>query len=230
MGKKPSAEIVRAPAAGEVTPALNAAQRRLLAEALRLGEETRDEIESSLVRFGRWALVNVFDNDASEALDNARGNPVWESMIARAGGPTLRLSTRMLSVALHVAAWDKRINDEAWRGLDLGRKELLLPLGDDARLREAAQHVSTLKLTQRATRDFVGTLLAQTGGRAVRLTAPRLSARVRRFRAGIEGRGFLKRVQTLARSLDEGERSTVTAEVEALRDAAEAILAQLKNR
>ena len=63
-------------------------------------------------------------------------------MIARAGGPTLRLSTRMLSVALHVAAWDKRINDEAWRGLDLGRKELLLPLGDDARLREAAQHVA----------------------------------------------------------------------------------------
>ncbi len=60
----------------------------------------------------------------------------------------------MLSVALHVAAYDKRINDESWRGLDVGRKEILLPLGEDRLLRAAARRVSSLKLSQRATRDL----------------------------------------------------------------------------
>jgi hypothetical protein len=48
----------------------------------------------------------------------------------------------MLYVALQLAAYDKRITDQTWRGLDTGRKELLLPLAEDRRLRDAAQHVS----------------------------------------------------------------------------------------
>lgn len=104
------------------TTHLGAPERKLLAEALRRAEETRDVIEDALVSFGRWLLVNVFDDDAAAALEDRRDNPVWRDLLARAGGPTLRLRERMLYVALHIAAHDKRINDEAWRNLEPGRK------------------------------------------------------------------------------------------------------------
>ena len=102
---------------GELTApkTLDAPQRKILAEALRRAEETRDVIEDALVSFGRWVLVNVFDGAAAAALDGRHDNPVWRDLLARAGGPTLRLSARMLYVALHIAAHDKRITDEAWR-------------------------------------------------------------------------------------------------------------------
>ena len=114
---------------------LDADGRQLLAEALRRAEETRDVMEDALVRFGRWLLVNVFDDDAAAALDDRRLNPVWSDLLARAGGPTLRLSPRLLYVALHIAARDKRITDGAWRALEPGRKQMLLPLGDEGLMR-----------------------------------------------------------------------------------------------
>jgi hypothetical protein len=52
----------------------------------------------------------------------------------------------VLTVMLRIAAYDKRITDQTWRGLDAGRKEILLPLGDDRKLREAASHVSKFNL------------------------------------------------------------------------------------
>ncbi len=143
------------------TTALTAPQRALLAEALRRAEETRDVMEDALVSFGRWLLVAVFNDDASAALGDRSDNPVWLDMLHRAGGPTLRLSEKMLYVALHIAARDRRITDEAWRNLEPGRKEILLPLGDDGLMRKAAQHVSAMKLTQRATRAYVASLQAE---------------------------------------------------------------------
>ncbi|MBI5514010.1 MAG: hypothetical protein HY909_09600 [Deltaproteobacteria bacterium] len=86
--------------------ALDDAQRKLLAEALRRAEETRDAVEGALVGLGRWLLVQVFDDDAAAALDGRHQNPVWRELLRRAGGPTLRLSERVLCVALHVAAHD----------------------------------------------------------------------------------------------------------------------------
>ena len=103
--------MVKKQASGE--PALSAPQRKQLALALARAEETRDVMEDALVSFGRWVLVNVFDDDAAAALDGRHDNPVWRDLLARAGGPTLRLSERMLYVALHIAAHDKRITDEA---------------------------------------------------------------------------------------------------------------------
>ena len=226
---KGAVEVVRASEATTVTRSLSTGERRLLAEALRRGEEARDAMEDSLASFGRWVLANVFDDDAASALTTARGNAVWAELMARAGGPTLRLSARMLSVCLNVAAYDRRITEEAWRGLDLGRKELLLPLGDERRLREAARHVTTLKMSQRATRDYVTGVIAQGGGeRAVRLTAPQLAGRVRRFREGVAAVGFQRKVQSLARTLDDDTRAEVKKELEALRDATNELLRALK--
>jgi hypothetical protein len=78
---------VRALAHSTPTVALSASDRGLLAEALRLGEETRNVMEDALVGFGRWLLVNVFHDDPAEALVRRRGNPVWVELLRRAGGP-----------------------------------------------------------------------------------------------------------------------------------------------
>lgn len=126
-------------------------QRTLLAEALRQAETTREIIEDKLVDFGRWLLVHVFDDDARAALEQKRTNPVWREIIDRAGGPTLRLSPRLVHVAIDIGAHDHRITDQSWRLLEPGRKELLLPLGEDALLQKAAKHVVALKLSHRAT-------------------------------------------------------------------------------
>lgn len=209
---------------------LDDAQRRLLAEALRRAEETRDVMEDALVAFGRWVLVDVFDDDARAALEDRGANPVWRTLTARAGGPTLRLSRRLLHVALTIAARDKRIGDAAWRTLEPGRKELLLPLGDDAEMREAAQHVQAMKLSQRATRAYVGELLKGQGrARSVRLTAPRLAARLRKTREGITGAEFQRQSLRVATELTGPQRVEARRDIEALQRWATKMLDALKS-
>ncbi|MBK8695526.1 MAG: hypothetical protein IPN17_25440 [Deltaproteobacteria bacterium] len=83
---------------------LNHAEKKLLAEALRRAEETRDVMEDALVGFGRWVLVAVFSDDAGAALDERADNPVWRELLARAGGPTLRLNRLPFHVSVHIAA------------------------------------------------------------------------------------------------------------------------------
>lgn len=67
-------------------------------------------MENALVAFGRWVLVDVFDNDARAALEDRGTNTVRRTLTARAGGPTLRLSRRP-HVALTIAAPDRRVGD-----------------------------------------------------------------------------------------------------------------------
>jgi hypothetical protein len=210
---------------------LDAPGRKLVAEALRLAEETRDVMEDALVRFGRWLLVNVFDDDAAAALDDRRLNPVWSDLLARAGGPTLRLSPRLLYVALHIAARDKRITDEAWRALEPGRKQMLLPLGDEGLMREAAQHVTAMKLSQRATHAYVTALLAARGeGRKARVTAPRMAAQLRRFRERVAAPAFQRRAVAALRELPAEEAEPVVREVEAVRRWADEFLKKVRGR
>ena len=212
-----------APVAG-----LDAGERKLLAEALRRAEETRNVMEDALVDFGRWLLVHVFDDDAAAALAGRRQNRLWLDLLARAGGPTLRLSERTLYVALHIAAHDKRINDESWRALEPGRKALLLPLDDEGELRKAARHVTSLKLTQRATRAYVGALLAERGdARAPRLTAARIGSHLRGLRERVGAAAYQRKAIAVLRKSDAEAVGAVRAEVESLRAWAEAFLAKL---
>lgn len=210
---------------------LGPAHKRLLADALRRAEETRDTIEDALVNFGRWLLVAVFDDDAAAALEGRRDNPVWRELLGRAGGPTLRLSERTLYVALQIAAHDKRITDEAWRGLEPGRKELLLPLGDEDLMREAAQHVSAMKLTQRATRAYVAGLRAERGeGARLRLTGPRVASQVRSFRARVATAAWQKRALKAAAAADPAVQAAIRDELEALRAWAASMLTRLPTK
>ncbi len=211
--KQPDKTLARSVGAAS----LSADDRKLLAEALRRGEETRNVMEDALVGFGRWILVTVFDDDATAALEARRENAVWSELLARAGGPTLRLSDKMLYLALHIAARDKRINDEAWRGLEPGRKALLLPLGDEASMREGAQHVTAMKLSQRATRQYVTATLEERGdAREVRVTAPRVTAALRRFRQRVTDKAVERKTIAALKSADAAETAEALKELEAL--------------
>ena len=227
MGRTPRHEIVSADA--EPGAILTASEQRLVAEALRRAEETRNVMEDALVGFGRWVLVSVFDDDASAALEGRSTNAVWVDLVRRAGGPTLRLHKKLLYVALHIAARDKRITDDSWRNLEPGRKALLLPLGDEGLMRAAARHVTSLKLTQRATRKYVTSLLAERGeARAVRVTAPRVTAQVRQFRERVTDKAFERKAVAALKSADKADARAAIRELEAVRAWATRVLRRLQ--
>lgn len=194
-------------------------QRSVLNEGLRRGEDVRELLEATVTSYGRWILADVFGDDAASALDGGAKNAVWLELVRRAGGPTLRISRRILYVALAVAAHDKRMTDQSWRGLDAGRKELLLPLGDAGRLREAAQHVARFNLTQTKTREYVTELMRSDGRtRQVRLTAPRLLARVRTLHAALDQPAVFKKIGQLGKTVSDAERQRIAKEMDQLRD------------
>lgn len=209
---------------------LTAPQRRVFDEALRLGTDLADEVESKVAAYGRWLLESVFDNDSTAALDGSSKNPVWLELVRRAGGPTLRISRRMLYVSLQLAARDKRITDQSWRGLDSGRKELLLPLEDDRKMREAARHVSKFNLTQSKTREYVGELIAEEGGeRQVRLSAPAIVSRVKKLRESLGSAAALRKVKAISGTLPAAKRHEVMAEIEKLRHVLDALTKELRS-
>ncbi len=201
----------------DAPPSVRKAQAPLLAEALRRGEATRNAMEDALVDYGRWILVNIFDDDAAAALDAKSENPLWVALLARAGGPTLRLSRKVLYVAVEIAARDKRINDDIWRGLEPGRKELLLPLADETKMRKAAKHVVEMKLSQDKTREYVADLRAA-GGEApkLRVTLKRMATRVRSFHTGVSAAGTLRTMRQAAASASEAEKAAVRKELDAV--------------
>lgn len=210
---------------------LDAAGHKLLAEALRQGEEARDTMEDALVSFGRWVLVNVFDDDAGAALGGGRDNPVWRALLARAGGPTLRLSRRLVYVSLQIAAFDRRITDAAWRDLEPGRKEMLLPLADESAMREAAQHVSAMKLSQRDTETYVAELRKSAGRPpAARMTVPRVTEKLKAFRRGFDGAAPRRRLERLLREASGDERAALKEELTAVREWAAAALRTLREK
>ncbi len=210
---------------------LSAAEKTVLGDALREGSGLADELETKVTEYGRYLLAKIFDDDTTEALDRRTKNPVWLELVRRAGGPTLRLSRHMLYVALGMAAWDKRIHDSAFRSLDAGRKELLLPLGDARKLKDAAIHVSKLDLTQTDTRQYVTQLMSEDGkSRQVRWSGKQLATKARKMREALEGASTLRRVKLLRGQMDTEERNGIIGEMEKLREAAAEIVKTLKGR
>ena len=187
------------------------------------------QVESSLVDLGRWIPTNVFEGDAAAALEQRRTNPVWHELTRRAGGPTLRLSERLLHVSLSIAAHDKRITHEAWRKLEPGRKELLLPLGDERSMRDAAQRVVDMKLTQRETRNLVRDLRQKRGDQpAVRVTAQALIAGVRRLGERLSDLESANAIAPLVERLDHEQRAELSRSVDALETRLRAVVQAIK--
>ncbi|HSQ67662.1 MAG TPA: hypothetical protein VLM85_30840 [Polyangiaceae bacterium] len=213
---RPSA-LVRAEHGGAPVH-LTKAEKSILDEALRKGEDLREEVESAVRAYGRWVLEKVFGDNAGAALDDGSKNAIWQELLRRAGGPTLRISRRALYSAVRIAALDRRLTTQAWQELDSGRKELLLPLRAPPLLLEAAKQVSAMDMSQAKTREYVTSLMQKDGrARQVRLTARGLSARVRKFHQGLDGAALGKRLGTLRASLKPTEREALLREVEAVR-------------
>ncbi len=213
-----SSALVRAEHGGAPVQ-LAASEKKVLDEALRRGEDLREQVEASVTSYGRWILGAVFGGDPGAALDQRTKNPVWTELVRRAGGPTLRVSRRILYVAVAIAANDKRITDQAWRGLDAGRKELLLPLKSGDALREGAQHISKFNLTQAKTREYVTAALESQGkSRQVRITGRGLVLRVRRLRDSLGTAAVLRKLGDVGGGLDAAERKRALEEIERLKE------------
>ncbi len=168
-----------------------------------------------MLRFGRWLVVEVFGGNGGAALDERNKTPVWLELVRRAGGPTLPISRRMLYAAVAIAANDHRITDQAWQGLDVQRKEILLPLREPAALRQAAQQVSKWNLTQAQTHELVTTELGRRGKtRQVRLTRAGLLSRVRKVSQFFAGEKLADRVEELSATMKPAHRTELLREVE----------------
>ena len=216
---------------GEKPIPLDGPERALLNEALRRGEDMRVAVEASVTTYGRWLLGELFHDDTKAALDNKTGNNVWLELVRRAGGPTMQVDRGMLSATLRVAALDKRLNDETWRGLGFGRKRLLLPLAAEPLLREGAQHVAKFKLAHAAIRHYVAGVL-QEGGRApvARVTMPILVSRVQKLRRSLGSAAVLRRVTELRDTVPAAERARAADELEELRGVLAKMVKALRGR
>lgn len=224
MGTK-RAELVHAP---ENPVRLTKTERAVVEEALRHAEDLRASVQASVMSFGRWVLANVFREDPRSALSAKADNPAWRELLRLAGGPRLRISRKLLYSSVLVAAYDKRIAHGAWRDLDFGRKELLLPLRDDGDLREAANHVEKFELTQRDTRAYVQAKLAGTRPTSVRVTAPRIASKLKGLTAELARPAFLKRAAQL--DLDDAARKNLLADIDALRTTLEQLGRAVRRR
>ena len=223
----PKTALVKAPGADGAP--LTGTEKRRLAEAVRLGEEARSEAEGALVGYGRWLLVNVFDDDTTEALLHKRTNPVWHALLELADGPRLRLSRTSIHLAVQIAAYDKRLNDEAFRALDVTRKRMLLPLADDRRIRDAAQHVSGMKLTASDTQAYVRAQLAESGEKpALRMTAKTATARVSRAAKPFRDRAMLGKWRAQLGELTGAPRQEALNDLRAIARAVTDLMAALQ--
>ena len=204
---------------GEKPVALKGAERTLLNEALRRGEDMLVSLEASITSYGRWLLGAIFKDDAKAALDDKSENKVWLELVRRAGGPTLPIERSALYSALRIAALDKHLADDTWRGLGFGRKRLLLPLASDARLRDGARHVAKFKLSHSAIRQYVTAILTD-GGRppALRFTVPALVTRVQKLRETLGSEAALRRAAELRDTADADDRARAARELDELRD------------
>jgi len=237
MGKKLSnatpsrASALDRAAHGRPPLALTGAQRAVLSDAIREGTDVADTLEDRVRAYGRYLLAKVFGDDTREALDLRTKNPVWTELVRHAGGPTLKLSRKVLDVALRMAAYDRRITDETFRALDSGRKERLLPLGEPARMRQAAAHVTKFHLTQTDTEQYVTSLLAEDGKtRQVRFTAPQLVSKVKTLRSNLEKASTLRRVRELKGQISPKEREDMAAEMERLGEAVRGVAKMLRGK
>lgn len=221
MREKTIAKMSRSPrkaAASEARVTLNREEKALLDEALEQCRVAADEVQDQLTALGRWLLTHVFGGDAKAALagDRVGRSRVWSELLRRAGGPSLRLNGKVLSSAVRIAAWDHVIQDEHWRLLDAGRKELLLPLAEAKLLREGAKHVTAMRLTQRATAAYVqATLEVLRGANATsRLTAGRITAQLRGLRERYATGAVRRRVREIVERADAEERRALEGELE----------------
>lgn len=224
-GRQPTAgphAMVQVEEPVKLTPAQDVVLRRILDHA----DGVRDEMEGLLRGFGRFVLTEALAGESSQAIGiESSANPVIREIFRRAGGPTLRLNAFTVSCCIRIAGWEKAINDETYKGLDWNRKILLLPLADGDRIREAAQWVSSHKLSEQATEAYVEGLRNVSGKPPVsRLTPPRAKTHFVRLRKRLTDRRALPKLIAEIADLADDDKQELLDELEAL----DVVFVQLK--
>lgn len=211
--------------------ALTADEQKVLAKLLDAAESTRGTVEQKFREFGRTVLTAVFDGDTTEAAAlETSANPIVRELLRRAGGTTLRLSRKIVSESVRIAAYEKAVNDETFSGLDFARKALLLPMRDIDAMREAAQHVAAFKLDEDATEAYVKSKRA-TEGRppASRLSPPRAKQALAQLRKRFDRRA-VQHLLNAAENLDTSEREELLREVESAQELLATLRTGLRKR
>jgi hypothetical protein len=207
---------------------LGPAERAVLEQALERGAAVRASADSAWAEFGQWLFAHVFGDDTSSAIDHRDDNPIWAALYALADGAKLRVRHDELERAVLTAAYDKRLNSDAWRALDFGRKWRLLKLADDKLLRRAAQHVLSTNLDTRGIDAYVRAVLEeQSEPVAVRVNVSALVGALDRMQEKLTDRGFAKQLASASKKLSDDKREALVSSINATRDALDAILRRL---
>jgi hypothetical protein len=209
---------------------LDANERAVLAQALERAASAHETIERSLVELGRWLFAHVFGEDSTAALEHEEDNAVWAALMAAADSAKLRLTAEALRSTLLCAAYDKRLNSDAWRSLDLSRKSMLLRIGDDKLLRRAAQHVLAANLGVRECEQYARNVVAEQAGQppALRVSVTALRGQLAKLTERVSGRAFVRQFEKASRQLESEDREALLAELEAAQEALGELADRLK--
>lgn len=200
----------------------------MLDRAVERGAAVRTTVDTSWTEYGQWLFAHVFGGDTSSAIDHREDNPVWAALYALADGAKLRVRHDELERAVLTAAYDKRLNSDAWRALDFGRKWRLLKLADDKLLRKAAQHVLSTNMDTRGIDAYVrAVLLEQQEAVPVRVSVPALVGALDRMQEKLTDRAFTKQLVSASKKLTDDKREALVSSISAARDALDAILRRL---
>jgi hypothetical protein len=218
---QPTAKLSRARA----TPRLDPAERAVLDEAVARGESVRKTVDTAVAEYGQWIFTHVFGGDTTAVIDGRADNALWRELTEVADGPKLRLPAEL------IAAYDQRLNSDAWRALDFSRKSRLVRLGDDKLLRKAAQHALATNLSAKDTEAYVRALLRELGEPVqTRVSIGRVQTQLDRLSERYHSKEFLRRVESASRDADPEERKALTESIARMQAALAEVKARLKAR
>ncbi|MBL8684674.1 MAG: hypothetical protein JNK05_36195 [Myxococcales bacterium] len=228
---KDDRDVLAKTAARDDAHGLDANERKVLDEALARGETVRKTVEDAVAEYGRWLFVQLFGGDTALVLERRDEHPLWIALLLASDGPRLRISPETLERALLSAVYDKRLNSDAWRSLDYGRKSRLVRLEDEKLLRKAAQHVLATNLRSKQVEAYVRELLRAQGEPVQsRLTLGRIGAKLERFTGEFAESDFVTRATQVYAAADEAERSAMLDHVDSAQKALATLRAKLVSK
>jgi hypothetical protein len=229
----PLAPSERSPAriepASKLARSLAVEERAVLDEAIVRAARVYESVGDAWSDFGRWLFTHVFGEDTKAAIEHREDNPVWQALVALADGAKVRLRQDELERAVLTAAYDKRLNSDAWRALEFGRKWRLLKLADDKLLRQAAQHVLSANLDTRAIDVYVRRVLEeQQNPVTTRVHVGALISTLDRMQQRLKDRTFARQLESAAKKLTDDKRDELIESIIEARDALDATLRKLE--
>jgi hypothetical protein len=220
-----------APVAPDSSSGLSPTDHAVLAEAITRAETVRATIDSTWTDFGRWLFAHVFGEDTASAIEHREDNPIWAALYALADGPKVRLRHDDIDRAVLCAAYDKRLNSDAWRALDFGRKWRLLRLEDDKLMAKAAKHVLATNLDTRKVDAYVRNVLAEQDVEIpTRVNVPAFVGQLGRFHERVSTKAFARQLESAANKLTDEQREKLLETLDQTRATLDALRARLKAR